>query len=678
MLLFEEMRSGRVAPNLITYDSVIRSCRSDELWPLAGKYLEEMRKSKDVKPDVDIYHAVLLAAKESVNWGDKRVEMCKIVETLFSNLVYDGLTPQLLTYSHLAAARAKAGHWEAVLDVFGLMKGNRVSPDDVMYNLAIGACQDALKWEDALALMEEMRKTQLSPDTISYSAAMAACDKASQWRQALALADELREEKMGFNVITYTTLISAYGRGSWWMQSLGLLNEMYYAGEDPNVLTFTAAIASCQSAGAWEAALRWKAEMDRLGFEPYHTTFVHLVSLCAGARQWDEVKRLFDEMHDLYWGSENFNFAEIYGIALITCLKHRDWDMALKIGGRMQEFGLRMDAPGCNALLGVANDCLPWEKFNDAWLQGAGAPMLDGLRQMASGIVSNIAFTVNRYLLSSKSKEEIPLQVDINQFGHLALSLDLLRHYSRGNLPLETDYLKRVYAPLIEELANGQQLARSGITFGNLFTAEAMIDLKLAPRGSSTSARFSKAAWLPQARLDVRRALPLAQQNAGGEVHGPCADLFWLGCVATGRRPESEAGQRGPLLALRGRAGSSGPAAGAGCGEWFWARSLDAALARGNDLSAVANAASGAEAGHLPALAELEDALQQLVQDTGEEPSGGLTLYTPFVPCVSFLAACLRLSRRYGGVSVQVAFDSWRETSRWLRRERQPTGDDTS
>merc|ERR1719444_195405 len=105
------------------------------------------------------------------------------------------------------------------------------------------------------------------------------------------------------------------------------------------------------------------------------------------------------------------------------------------------------------------------------------------------------------------------------------------------------DYKKRIYTPLLQELSNGEQLAQSGVTFGSLFTAEAMIALELAPPGSSASSRFSKAAWLPQARLDARRALPMAQELSGVGENGGCGDLFWLDCVATGRRPKARVKQ---------------------------------------------------------------------------------------------------------------------------------------
>eukprot|EP00405_Crypthecodinium_cohnii_P039073 CAMPEP_0206538726 /NCGR_PEP_ID=MMETSP0325_2-20121206/8042_1 /ASSEMBLY_ACC=CAM_ASM_000347 /TAXON_ID=2866 /ORGANISM="Crypthecodinium cohnii, Strain Seligo" /LENGTH=95 /DNA_ID=CAMNT_0054036235 /DNA_START=163 /DNA_END=447 /DNA_ORIENTATION=+ len=85
------------------------------------------------------------------------------------------------------SACTKADEWAKALQ---LMDDQKIRPNNITMNVAIGALGRGLVWEAAVEMvMMGMERRRLLPDEAAYSAAAHACARAEQWQTVIHLFD---------------------------------------------------------------------------------------------------------------------------------------------------------------------------------------------------------------------------------------------------------------------------------------------------------------------------------------------------------------------------------------------------------------------------------------------------------------------------------------------------------
>lgn len=208
----------------------------------------EMRKA-GVAPNVITYNCLIKACAVA---GSNQTKLAKAL-SLLEHMRSEGIEPNLISYNTAMSACEKCRQWREALALLEEMSGEGIQPAVITYRLAISACDKGGQWREALGLLKQMREAGTQPDVITYNAAIAACEKDCQWKKALSLLMQMLGDGIEPNVITYGTLIAACGKGGQWEQALRLL-QLCRAGMTPSAATYSAAIRAC--AGQPVSALR--------------------------------------------------------------------------------------------------------------------------------------------------------------------------------------------------------------------------------------------------------------------------------------------------------------------------------------------------------------------------------------------------------------------------------------
>ncbi|KAM0041300.1 putative tetratricopeptide-like helical domain superfamily, pentacotripeptide-repeat region of PRORP [Helianthus debilis subsp. tardiflorus] len=149
MLVFDHMKTFKLNPNLVTYNTVLgilgKAGRVDEMLDAFASM-----KKADIDPDIFSYNTLLHSLRR-VGRFDLCVEMIKEMGEV-------GLQPDFITYTALIECVFKSGNIEESLRLFEHMKRGDVRPSIYIYRSLINNLKKLGKSELALKFLEEMNE----------------------------------------------------------------------------------------------------------------------------------------------------------------------------------------------------------------------------------------------------------------------------------------------------------------------------------------------------------------------------------------------------------------------------------------------------------------------------------------------------------------------------------------
>lgn len=240
---------------------------------------------------------------------------------------------------------------------------------------------------------------------------------------------------------------------------------------------------------------------------------------------------------------------------------------------------------------------------------------------------------------------------------HAVVAVELLHWHGKLGGTLETAFRKCVYQPALPRLErltsrrlssddfkiqNGVKMSRPSrvhdatlekqFTLGNVFTEEALLALD----------RNHNSVWKGLAQYRSRQEF-LVAGTAGAE--DPAAkDLvsFCQGIVSSNAKKNGR-------VQVRDRAVGHGDAT-----QNIWILPVFVDHDRSNHAERQA------------LLVLLEDVPISKDEGVAHEVTGQVRVYASHTPCISCLSSMCQFSRAFEGAGIQVSFDIWRETRRWI------------
>ena len=278
--LVEDMETGRLLPDLVTFNSAIVCCQREAIWQAALQLRQSQglqRKRK--QPNVVTFGAVL-ASLRGGQWL-RALSVLSEAEQLPLRL-----SDQILNTALQAVGRAE--EWrKAVHMLSGIMI--RCRPGIRLYTSVLNACAKGSAFSMALSLFSELLEAQTEPDVITYSCVLAACG--NLWQDALFLLEDMNRRQVQANVAPLNSAILCCGRAAKWMQALKLLGDFELNGFQPDVISYTSAIQACGD--MWEKILLLLLDASskavQLNFITYST------SVAATAREWRQAACLLQD-----------------------------------------------------------------------------------------------------------------------------------------------------------------------------------------------------------------------------------------------------------------------------------------------------------------------------------------------------------------------------------------------
>ncbi|CAK0868927.1 unnamed protein product [Prorocentrum cordatum] len=194
-----------------------------------------------VAPNVITYNSLISACEKGNN-------LAKATE-LFDMLQRDNCEPTVITYNAMMSACARGRDLEKAQELFDAMQQKEIRPDAVSYNALISACEKSRQPERALGLLDQMQENRVTPTIVSWSTAITACEKSRQPERALELFEAMLRQGCTPDTITYNALISSCEKGRQADTALLLFEQMQGQRLVPDVVTFNALLSACEKGG---------------------------------------------------------------------------------------------------------------------------------------------------------------------------------------------------------------------------------------------------------------------------------------------------------------------------------------------------------------------------------------------------------------------------------------------
>ena len=116
---FNRLCTCKVQASIVTYNSVITSCREHSRWHEAMTLMEDIREAS--------------------------------------------VTPTVVTYGAAISAFQSGGQWQAALALLEDMARHAVPANVIIYSAAISTCEEVGNWQQALALLTVIQQGRLQP-----------------------------------------------------------------------------------------------------------------------------------------------------------------------------------------------------------------------------------------------------------------------------------------------------------------------------------------------------------------------------------------------------------------------------------------------------------------------------------------------------------------------------------
>lgn len=199
--LLKAMPKMGVSADVVSYNAAIAACAKGKQSEIAVVLLREMIEAGGVAPNVLTYSTVMSAVAEARgNLTGSTVSAApaahwKRIVGLLEEMRGKGIAPDATSYGLAVAACAEGGQIDMAVKLLKQMRRvYQVTPDLKSYNAIMTACHEAGKWELAVVLLGEAKEAVgVRPDRVTYAEAIEACREGGQQDLAAILSNELRE-----------------------------------------------------------------------------------------------------------------------------------------------------------------------------------------------------------------------------------------------------------------------------------------------------------------------------------------------------------------------------------------------------------------------------------------------------------------------------------------------------
>lgn len=359
--LFGEMAEFDAAPDVLTYNVVIKMCARAERGDLLVFVLERIVRS-GIEPCATTMHSLVAAYVGLGEMGtvekmvqamrEGRLDLCAVLRDSLSITASDDIIEKLVdpkpnepppllpkkyvpntrTYTILMKGYMKEGRVDDIVRMIRAMQNEpdpSTHPDIVTYTTVISALVNAGAMDRAHAVLAEMIDTGVSPNRVTYNVLLKGycqqlqLDKAKELIRdfepnvvsynilidgcilmddsagALKYFNEMRERGIAPSKVSYTTLMKAFALSGQPKLASKVFDEMT---KDPRVkvdrVAWNMLVEGYCRLGLIEEAKKIVERMKESGFEPDVATYGSLANGIAVARRPGEALVLWNEVKE--------------------------------------------------------------------------------------------------------------------------------------------------------------------------------------------------------------------------------------------------------------------------------------------------------------------------------------------------------------------------------------------
>ncbi|XP_015893655.2 pentatricopeptide repeat-containing protein At1g10910, chloroplastic [Ziziphus jujuba] len=287
--LFNQMKQGGLAPDVVTYSTLLAGCIKDKHgYSKALEFIEELHQN-GLSMDTVLY-GTLLAICASNNKLEE-------AESYFNQMKDEGHLPNEFHYSSLLNAYSIHGDYKKAHDLVQDMKSAGLVPNKVILTTLLKVYVKGGLFEKSRELLSELETMGYAQDEMPYCLLMDALAKAGHLHEAKSVFDEMKEKCIKSDGYSYSIMISAFCRDGLLEEAKQLAKDFETTYDKYDLVMLNTMICAYCRAGEMESVMGMLKKMDELAISPDYNTFHILIKYFCKEKLYLLAYRTMEDMH---------------------------------------------------------------------------------------------------------------------------------------------------------------------------------------------------------------------------------------------------------------------------------------------------------------------------------------------------------------------------------------------
>ncbi|PON82703.1 Tetratricopeptide-like helical domain containing protein [Trema orientale] len=216
--LVKELSLKHSVPDTYTYNFLARQLCKFRALSTVHNFIDEMRSSFSVKPDLVTYTILIDNVCNSKNLRE--------ATRLLGVLTEEGFKPDCFLYNTIMKGYCMVSKGSEAIEVYKKMKENGVEPDLVTYNTLIFGLSKSGRAKEARKYLKVMAEMGHFPDVVTYTSLMNGLCREGDALGAFALLEEMEARGCSPNSCTYNTLLYGFCKSRFLEKGIELYRSM--------------------------------------------------------------------------------------------------------------------------------------------------------------------------------------------------------------------------------------------------------------------------------------------------------------------------------------------------------------------------------------------------------------------------------------------------------------------
>ncbi|KAJ8645059.1 hypothetical protein MRB53_006807 [Persea americana] len=289
MKLFNQMKSGGLMPNVVTYSTLLAGCiKVKDGYSKALKLVQDL-ENRGLHMDSVIY-GTLLAICASNN-------LCKEAETFFQRMKNEGHSPNLFHYSSLLNAYSVNGNHVKADMLLKDIESAGLVPNKVMLTTLLKVYVRGGLFEKSRELLVKLEALGFAQEEMPYCIIMDGLVKAGHIHEAKVVFEEMRNKNVKSDGYSHSIMISAFCRNGLLEDAKQLARDFEATYEKYDLVLLNNLLRAYCKAGDMKSVMQMLKKMDELAISPDRKTFHILANYYCKEKLYQLAYRMVEDMH---------------------------------------------------------------------------------------------------------------------------------------------------------------------------------------------------------------------------------------------------------------------------------------------------------------------------------------------------------------------------------------------
>lgn len=337
--LLETMQQAEVAPNKITFASILQGCTT----PAAlehGKKVHRYIIQSGYGRELWVVNSLITMYCKCGGLEEAR--------KLFSDLPHR----DVVTWTAMVTGYAQLGFHDEAINLFRRMQQQGIKPDKMTFTSVLTSCSSPAFLQEGKRIHQQLVHAGYNLDVYLQSALVSMYAKCGSMDDASLVFNQMSER----NVVSWTAIITGCAQHGRCREALEYFDQMKKQGIKPDKVTFTSVLSACTHVGLVEEGRKhFRSMYLDYGIKPMVEHYSCFVDLLGRAGHLEEAENVILSMPFIPGPS-------VWGALLSACRVHSD----VERGERAAENVLKLDPDDDGAYVALSSIYAAAGRYEDA------------------------------------------------------------------------------------------------------------------------------------------------------------------------------------------------------------------------------------------------------------------------------------------------------------------------